>query len=314
MNVAHRETESHDTTDQAPHSSPVQRDTALVFRSYGLTDPGRERSRNEDQFLVATLARALWIDQSSLAQQPVRYADAQGKLFVVADGMGGTVGGAEASALALGTLEDFLLTSLQWLFALDGPAGGGAFHVLEDFKGALRRADARVCDEATRHPELRGMGTTLTMAYAHGTELYLAHVGDSRCYVFRSGALHQLTRDHTWVQELVERGVILPENAPHHDLRHVINNVVGGPKAGVKVEVHKLDLYVGDVLLLCTDGLTEMVSDADIANVLGDERDPHASCERLIRLANDHGGYDNVTALVARCEWAGASPRGTHAT
>ena len=168
-----------------------------MFRSFGLTDPGRERPRNEDQFLVATLARALWIDQSSLAQQPVRYADAQGKLLVVADGMGGTAGGAEASAMALGTIEDFLLTSLQWLFALDGPAGGGAYDVLEDFKGALRRADARVCDAATLHPELRGMGTTLTMAYTHGAELYIAHVGDSRSYVCRGRALHQLTRDHT---------------------------------------------------------------------------------------------------------------------
>jgi protein phosphatase len=305
MHAAHREAEPHDA--HAPRSSRIPRDTALVSRSFGLTDPGRERPRNEDQFLIATLARALWIEQSSLAQQPVRYADAQGKLFVVADGMGGAAGGAEASALALGTIEDFLLTSLKWLFALDGPPLGGPYDVLEDFRGALRRADARVCDAATIHPELQGMGTTLTMAYAHGAELYLAHVGDSRCYLLRSGALHQLTRDHTWVQELVDRGMIPPESAPHHDLRHVINNVVGGSRPGIQVEVHKLDLYVGDVLLLCTDGLTEMVSDADIARVLGEDRDPHASCEHLVRLANDHGGCDNVTTIVARCEWAGAS-------
>jgi protein phosphatase len=284
------------------------REHALVSRSFGLTDRGKVRPANEDQFLIATLARALWIQQSSLPQQPVRYADAEGLLLVVADGMGGVAGGALASALALGAIEDFLLTSLSWLFGLDGPAEGGELEVLEQFEGALRRADARVCDAASRHPELTGMGTTLTMAYAHGSELFVAHVGDSRCYLLRGGGLHQLTRDHTWVQDMVESGVLPPENAPHHELRHIVTNAVGGPRPGVRVEVHKVDLMPGDVLLLCTDGLTEMVPNDDILVVVRDELDPRAACERLVQLANDRGGRDNVTAVVARYERPATPP------
>jgi protein phosphatase len=287
--------------EAAPTSSASPRN-ALVSTCFGLTDPGKVRPANEDQFLIAALARALWIQQSSVDQQPVRYADAEGQLFVVADGMGGVAGGAEASAVALGAIEEFLLTSLRWLFALNGPLEGGKIDALEEFKAALRRADARVCETASRRPELEGMGTTLTMAYGHGTELFVAHVGDSRCYLLRGGTLHQLTRDHTWVQELVDDGILAAESVPHHDLRHVITNAVGGPRPGVQVEVHEVDLEAGDVVLLCTDGLTEMVSDADIAAVLRDEREPRAACERLVWLANAHGGRDNVTAVVARYE------------
>jgi protein phosphatase len=287
-----------------------------VSKSFGLTDPGKVRPENEDQFLIAALARALWIQQSSVDQRRVRYADAEGQLFVVADGMGGVAGGAEASAVALGAIEEFLLTSLRWLFALNGPLTGGKIDVLEEFKATLRRADARVCETASRHPELKGMGTTLTMAYGHNSELFVAHVGDSRCYLLRGCALHQLTRDHTWVQALVDGGVLPAESVSHHELRHVITNAVGGPSPGVQVEVHKVDLEAGDVVLLCTDGLTEMLTDADIAAVLWEEREPRVACERLVLLANDYGGRDNVTAVVARYERPGSpsSARSTRPT
>jgi protein phosphatase len=243
-------------------------------------------------------------------QQPLRCADAKGQLFVVADGMGGALGGAEASAVALDVIEDFLLTSPRWLFALNGAIERSGRDVLEEFEGALVCADARVCETASRHPELQGMGTTVTMAYAHGSELFIAHVGDSRCYLQRGAALQRLTRDHTWVQELVDCGLIPPEDAPEHDLRHVLTNAVGGPGPGVSVEVHRVDLEPGDVLLLCTDGLTRMLSDADIDGVLRAEHDPRAACERLILAANERGGRDNVTALVARFERPSAPPAG----
>ena len=285
------------------------RGETLVTESFGLTDLGMKRSTNDDQFLIASLARALWIQQSSVEQRPIQYADAQGELFVVADGMGGNVGGAEASALALGALADFLLDTLQWLFALGKGDDTGDIDVLEDFKAALRRADAQVCEAAARQPELAGMGTTLTMAYAHGSALFLAHVGDSRAYLFRGQALHQLTRDHTLVQELIACGALPAERAADHRLRHIITNVVGGPTAGVQVEVHRLDLEAGDVLLLCTDGLTEMLTDERIAEVLRLEESPRAACERLVRLANERGGRDNVTVVVTRYDLAGRSSR-----
>jgi protein phosphatase len=208
----------------------------------------------------------------------------------------------------LSAKSSIALNSLRWLFALNGPVEGGQIDALEEFKAALRRADARVCETASRHPELRGMGTTLTMAYDHGTELFVAHVGDSRCYLLRCGVLHQLTRDHTWVQELVDGGVLPAENVPHHELRHIITNAVGGPSPGVQVEVHKVDLEAGDVVLLCTDGLTEMLPDETIAGVLRAETDPPVACQRLVQLANDRGGRDNVTVVVARYDRPGGAP------
>jgi protein phosphatase len=144
------------------------------------------------------------------------------------------------------------------------------------------------------------MGTTLTMAYSLGSDLFIAHVGDSRCYLHRAGELHQLTRDHTLVGELVDKGLIQPEDAGAHPYRHVITNVVGGPKAGLHAEVHRMTLEPGDTLVLCTDGLTGMVTDDQIATVVQGSTTPRAASEELVRLANERGGRDNVTVVVAR--------------
>jgi protein phosphatase len=263
-----------------------------------MTDRGRTRGTNEDQFVTATLMRALWIEHSSIPQSTVRYADNRGHVFIVADGMGGAAGGEKASALALGAVEEFLLNALRWLLALDGT---GEARVLHDFQSALRSADAHVCAAAAKDPGLRGMGTTLTMAYSLGADLFVAHVGDSRCYLLRGrGPLHRLTRDDTLVQKMVETGLLTQEDASDHALRHVITNVVGGPKPGIDVELHRLHLEPGDVLLLCTDGLTGMLTDDLITNVLMTCPDPQAACERLTLLANEKGGEDNVTVIVAR--------------
>jgi protein phosphatase len=269
----------------------------LAVESYGLTDPGRKRAENQDQFVTAALMRALWIQQSSLPSTAVRYADDRGHVFIVADGMGGVAGGEKASAIAVGAIEDFLLNALRWLFALDGSEEAS---VLRDFKAALRTADACVYAAAANNPGLRGMGTTLTMAYSLDADLFLAHVGDSRCYVLRGGVLLQLTRDDTLMQQMVESGLIEPQNVREHDLRHVITNVVGGPTPGIHVEVHRTRLAPGDVLLLCTDGLTGMLTDERIATTLLACPHPKDACEQLVRLANEQGGEDNITAIVAR--------------
>ncbi len=270
---------------------------AHTLESFGASDQGRVRTSNEDQFVTATLMRALWIEQSSVQQAQMHYGDDRGHVLIVADGMGGAQGGETASAVAVGAIEQFLLNALRWLLTLHGSEEA---EVLRDFKVALRTADASVCAAAAGHPGLSGMGTTLTMAYNLGTDLFVAHVGDSRCYLYRGGALQQLTRDHTLVGELVEKGLIQPEDAGAHPYRHVITNVVGGPKAGLHAEVHRLTLEPGDLLLLCTDGLTGMVADEQIASVLRGATTPRAASEELIRLANEQGGKDNVTAVVAR--------------
>jgi protein phosphatase len=269
----------------------------LVPRSFGKTDPGRTRPHNEDQFLIATLAKALQVQQTSLRQEHMHYSHERGHLFVVADGMGGHRGGAQASALAVGVMERFILDACKWFFHLQGAEEG---HVLNDFRNALQQTDARVIEEARRQPQLWGMGTTLTMAYSLGRDLFLVHVGDSRGYLCRQGHLKQVTRDHTYVQELLDRGHLSPEEASTHQFRHVITNVVGGTEQGVRPEIHRLTVQVGDVLLLCSDGLTEMVSDADIAAVLASVPEPQAACERLIAAANERGGKDNVTVVVVR--------------
>lgn len=280
----------------APAAPPVVAARELEVRSHGLTDVGRVRTTNEDQFVTGTLMRALWIQQSTLEPSDVHYAGPRGNVFIVADGMGGAQGGERASALAVGAIESFLLNAVRWLLALDGSDEAG---VLAQFKRALHEADARVCAAAAENPGLRGMGTTLTMAYSTGSDLFLAHVGDSRGYLLRGGVLSRLTRDHTLVEHMVREGVIRPEDAASHPFGHVITNVVGGDSPGVRVDVHRVVLQPGDQLLLCTDGLTGNVPDAQIASTLQSATTLKGACEELVRLANEAGGADNVTVITA---------------
>src|SRR5262245_37226448 len=217
---------------------------SLWVSSHGLSDRGRQRERNEDQFLIAEIRRVLQVRQSSLPQPTALIGDQLGHLFVVADGIGGHRAGAYASALAVMSVENMLLNMIGWLFRLKGEG------VLAEFQEALRMADRWVEEAARQEPHLRGMGSTLTMAYATGGVLYLAHAGDSRCYLFRDGRLTRLTRDHTLVETLVQEGVITPREAARHDLRNVIVNAVGGGTPGVKPDVRKQPIAGGDLVLL----------------------------------------------------------------
>jgi protein phosphatase len=279
---------------------PVPQANAWTVQSYGLTDTGRVRPRNEDQFLTAVVTKALQVQQTSLPRSRMHYSNERGYLFVVADGMGGHQAGDQASALAVDWIEEFVLNTFKWFLHF---RGAEEQNLLSDFHAALQEADAKIVEEARRRPEWWGMGTTLTMAYSINRDLFVAHVGDSRCYLFRAGELDQLTHDHTLVQEMVRRGVLKPEEGTHHRLRHVITNVLGSTEPGVMPEVHKAQLDPGDVMLLCTDGLTEMVSDDEIADVLGEETEPRRACETLVGLANERGGKDNVTVVVARFDY-----------
>ncbi len=146
------------------------------------------------------------------------------------------------------------------------------------------------------------MGTTLTMALVSGRMLFVVHAGDSRCYLFRAGRLRQLTTDHNWAAELARRGAIKAEEVRGHQWRHVVFNILGGGEAGVQVDMRKDDLEPGDVLLLCSDGLTDMLDDDRIAAILEAEGEPESACKRLVDEANEAGGRDNITAIVARLE------------
>jgi protein phosphatase len=150
------------------------------------------------------------------------------------------------------------------------------------------------------------MATTLTLAFVMNRMLFIAHAGDSRCYLFSRGELHQLTLDHTVAAELKRQGVLSPDGEARHPFRHVVTNLLGGRQPGVQVELHRRDLHPDDIILLCSDGLTEMIPDEGIAVILREEPDPRRACERLVAEANRHGGKDNITVLVAHVEEAGS--------
>jgi protein phosphatase len=277
-------------------SAPEDVDTRpLVVKAAGLTDRGRVRERNEDQFLIAEPTRALRVLGSSLPQQPqTLFAHEHATLLVVADGMGGHRGGQEASRLVVATVEELVLDTFRSVVRLEDGA------IAAELRRAVHAANLRMFQESSQHPELRGMGTTVTLAYVVRSSAFIVHVGDSRLYLYRRDRLHQLTRDHTLVAELVEAGVLEPEQVADYPLRSVLTNAVGGNEPALDVEVHRLALEAGDVVLLCSDGLTGMIPDEAIARILSEERDPRAACAGLIHSANTAGGTDNITAVVAR--------------
>jgi PPM family protein phosphatase len=251
----------------------------------GATDTGRERSSNEDRFLIAALPGA----------------GDPGYLLAVADGVGGVPGGETASALAIETAEQHALPELRRLAA---ERASGGEQILDELRALVRDADQRIGEEGARRPEIEGMATTLTVAVILGRALLVAHIGDSRCYLLRRRAIHRLTNDQTVAAELVRRGLLAPGVAQHHRFRHILTDFVGGGASKLHVESHVVDLAVGDAVLVCSDGLTEMISAPTIASILLAAASPEMACARLVACANEMGGYDNVTAVVARCERA----------
>ena len=275
----------------------------LRVSSYGLSDRGQARSSNEDGFVIADFARTLSVQHTNIPQPKSSDSFHRVHVFLVADGVGGSSAGEVASTLSVKTIEDLLLNTFRRLTTLEP---GEEQSVLNDLRAALFQTDHRIFHEAHRHPEWRGMGTTLTMALAVNQRLLVAHAGDSRCYLFSHGVLQQLTHDHTVTAELADKGLITPNETATHPWRHVVTNLLGGSEPGVRVELHSLELRAGDVVLLCSDGLTEMVPEDEIASALGAAADPQTACEALVGEANRRGGRDNITAIVARFESADA--------
>jgi len=269
----------------------------LTVNAFGITDKGKVRAQNEDQFLIAELIKAMRVWQTSLPEPKLQIGEERAHLFLVADGMGGHQAGERASGLAVAAIEQFTLDSFRWFFGDDSP---DAERVLAQFQSAIRHADARIVEEAAEHPELSGMGTTVTMAFHLGTQLCVIHVGDSRAYLYRDHELHQLTEDHTVAADMVRSGALRPDQVSEHRLRHTITNVVGGPELGVRVEARALEVQGGDRLLLCSDGLTEMVTNEAIAAILAAEPTPEVAARNLLARANDGAASDNITLIVVR--------------
>ncbi len=199
----------------------------VAIKFGALTDRGKVRGNNEDHFLVARLSKSMRVCKTSLpGEGETQFSEEEGYLMVVADGMGGAAAGERASALAVGSIEGFVLNTLKWFLHL---GGHDEHELLTELRQSLESADRTVIERARSNRALHGMGTTLTMAFSVATDLFIVHAGDSRAYLFRDGELEQLTSDDTVVQVLVDAGVISPEDARQHNRRHVVTNVIGGP-------------------------------------------------------------------------------------
>jgi protein phosphatase len=274
-----------------PFSSLVRLDVSA--RSH----PGHVRQNNEDQFFVTRMSRALDTMLSSLPPGDVpERAEEVNYVMVIADGMGGHAAGEIASRLAISSVINLALEMPDWTFKLTGDA---AVEVEHRAREVVQQVSSILYKRGRQDAELRGMGSTLTAARSLGRDLMIVHVGDSRAYLFRAGHLHRLTRDHTYAQMLVDCGRLDASDVASSGVRHVLTNALGGSTEHVDVDVDLLCLENGDRLLLCSDGLTDLVDDETIAETLAAAPESDKACNQLVQLALDRGGRDNVTAIVA---------------
>jgi PPM family protein phosphatase len=262
---------------------------------FGKTDLGRTRDHNEDTFLVADLSTG-----NASLQPEVRNHEIgpRGSLFMVADGMGGAAAGELASAMAADVIHRHMATA--WAHDGNTAASRFAFRMRE----AVELANAEIYGYAREHPEVRGMGTTVTAAGIFGNDLYLAQIGDSRAYLIRGNETIQLTKDQSLMQRLVDAGELTEIEAEQSERRNIILQALG-PDPRVKVDLTHQPVRRGDTLILCSDGLSGLVRREEFAELAQQHRDPQALCAALIDLANERGGPDNITVITARFEGEG---------
>jgi len=228
-------------------------------------------------------------------------------LYVLADGMGGEAHGEIASALAVETVVKHCIEGQENPASpLLGEPKPGLNPRSQRLLSALHLANQKVFQSAEQHPEQEGMGATLTAAWIDGMQLSVGHVGDSRLYLLRTGQLQQLTSDHSLVAEQVRRGILTANEAEQSNLQSVLLRAMG-TQPEVEVDIEQVPLFPGDVLLLCSDGLTRMVTEPEIAGTLQAEPDPQRAAEKLIEHANEGGGIDNVSVIVVSLK---AEPKG----
>jgi serine/threonine protein phosphatase PrpC len=262
-----------------------------------LSHPGHRRERNEDHYLVSRLGRTLeTIDTSLLAGDVPERAEEVNYVMIVADGIGGHAAGEVASRMAISALIGLALELPDWIFRVDD---AHAREIERRSRTRVQEVGAMLVARADSDPALTGMGTTLTAVRSLGRDLMITHVGDSRAYLFRAGALHRLTRDHTYAQLLVDVGQLAPGDVASSPHRHLLTNALGGTITDVHVDTDRLRLEDSDRVLLCSDGLTDLVDDATITSILQGTTTSKDACARLVQQALDGGGHDNVTVIVA---------------
>lgn len=239
------------------------------MRIVAKTDKGNVRDSNQDAYAVGEFSdEVVW--------------------SVVCDGMGGAAGGNIASALAVKVISDRINASYR-----DQMRDPSIKNMLDS---ALAAANIEVYDFAESQPELRGMGTTVVCAIVRDSQAYIAHAGDSRAYVINNGNIKQITTDHSMVQDLLSRGRITAEEAEHHPNKNIITRAVGVDKS-IKIDFEQIDLSDDDILMLCTDGLSNYVSNEEITELMSDGKH-YAFADRLVQKANLNGGGDNITVVI----------------
>lgn len=276
--------------------------TDIRVSAFGRSDRGQVRTTNQDNLLVADLStdvpepRAAVGDSGAVTVGPVEFVlgDA-GAILMVADGMGGRQGGARASATAVAAVTEAMSGSAV-------PSGGNG-DFAKRLEEALTRANGAVHAEGMREEQYRGMGTTATLAGLRGAIVYVAQVGDSRAYLARNGEIGRLTRDQSLVQEMIDMGILTEEDAEKAPSNQILQAVGVAPTVTPAVTYH--ELRRGDVLLLCSDGLSRVVSDREVQTAIAATPDCATLCDDLVELANTRGGPDNITVLVARIDGDG---------
>lgn len=276
--------------------NPTPRGTVVVH-VFGRTDVGRTREHNEDTFAVADLTA---FNASLQPEVRTHTCGVRGSFFMVADGMGGAAAGEVASQMAVETILGEL--KARWCASQSTDAETFA-HAL---KASTETANARIHGYAASHPENRGMGTTATIAGLLGDTLFLCQVGDSRGYIVRGGTAIQITKDQSLMQKLIEAGEMTPEEAEVSERRNIILQALG-PEPKIKVDLTSQQVMRGDVMILCSDGLSGQVRANEIAEIVRSESDLVNVCKRLIDLANENGGPDNITVVAARFDGDGLS-------
>jgi len=262
---------------------------------FGKTDLGRTRDHNEDTFLVADLSTGHASLKPDVRDHVI---GPRGSLFMVADGMGGAAAGEIASQMAVDLIHRHL--AAVWATDTDASEERFAFRMRE----ALERANQHIHDYAKQHAEVRGMGTTATVAGVYGAGLWVAQIGDSRGYLARGGEVIQLTKDQSLMQRLVDAGELTEEEAEQSERRNIILQALG-PDPRVKVDLTYQPLRRGDTLVICSDGLSSLVRRDEIGDLLLEHHDLSSACSALIDLANGRGGPDNITVVIARFEGEG---------
>ncbi len=282
---------------ETPTGSIPRKPTDAEIDVYGLSDVGRVRKENQDHFLVASLEKHLAMRMGNIPDPTLRTPDMNRLAFLmmVADGVGGGQGGAEASRFTLDAITAYVTRGMHAYYTADA-GDDEAFAIA--LQAAALRAHTKLVERASTEPALAGMATTLTLFLGVWPRAYLLHVGDSRCYQFRDGVLQQLSRDQTMAEDLLAAGVITRDDRAHQRWSNVLSSAIGGPNT-VPV-VTGVDNEWGVVHLLCSDGLTKHVSDERITERLAHMTSARQACEALLQDALDAGGTDNITVIIAR--------------